>query len=353
MGDSFKRVQAGQKLAVSARAYNAMLDTAEAYQRSKLNGGSGVGSGGDSQIVLVKNSSGWDASRFDVLGISGVVFSPTDSAALTQFKNSIVLTGHTPSTNDHEGGRFVICAEPIPDGSIGRAWAYGVCQVQINATDEAHKFADVRDGDHTLLDSAEGGAVSILWKEAGTGTKWAVVRFGASGGGSSGSSGVEEAVVVTSLDEPDFTVGEGSEGYAGGGFYRVRKKSSVYAEWNPENTPYAKDAYVLYTGNNRVYKVIADPAVTNMALNPAENTAEYELYDEIKIEFVAGFDIEGSEVPIAQTFPIFPVGATIWIRSRKLEDDSTRYLLAHTLTPRGETEDAKAIWADGRLRIVY
>jgi len=36
-----------------------------------------------------------------------------------------------------------------------------------------------------MLDSVESGPISILWKQAGTGTKWAVVRFGASGGGSS------------------------------------------------------------------------------------------------------------------------------------------------------------------------
>jgi hypothetical protein len=182
MGDTFKRVQAGQKLAVSARAYNAMLETTEAYQRSRLNGGAGVAAEGQAQLVLVKNSSGSDTLQFDVLGVSGVLFSPADSDALKQFKKAVTLTGEMPSTASHECGRFVICAESIPNGSIGKAYAHGVCQVKINVISEADNFADVKDGDHTLLDSSGSGAVSILWKESGTGTKWAVVRFGASGG---------------------------------------------------------------------------------------------------------------------------------------------------------------------------
>jgi hypothetical protein len=188
MSDGFQRVQAGQKLAISARAYNAMLEAAESHQRNKQSGGAGAAPGGYSAIVIVKNASGSDAARFDVLGISGVVFSPADADALQQFKNCIVLSGSLPSTASHDGGRFVVCAEPIPNGAFGRAYAHGVCQVQINVTDAAHLFAEVKDGDHALLNSAESGAVSILWKESGTGTKWAIVRFGASGGGGNGGS---------------------------------------------------------------------------------------------------------------------------------------------------------------------
>ena len=43
--------------------------------------------------------------------------------------------------------------------------------------DAAHGFADVADGVCTSLKSGGTGGATILWKEAGTGLKWALVRF--------------------------------------------------------------------------------------------------------------------------------------------------------------------------------
>ena len=179
MGDGFKRVQPGQRLAIPARAYNAMLETAEAYQRNKTSGGDGTGQNGNSNSVYIKNNSSYaDVDRFGILGISDVVFSPADADALPQFKNKVVLTGDIPNIAAHSGGRFAICEEPIPHGSIGRALVYGVSPVQINVIDETNIFADIKDYGYAYLNSTSSGAVSILWKEAGTGLKWAIVKLG-------------------------------------------------------------------------------------------------------------------------------------------------------------------------------
>ncbi|HBR20282.1 MAG: hypothetical protein UV78_C0006G0010 [Parcubacteria group bacterium GW2011_GWA2_43_17] len=282
MGDGFKRVQAGQRLAIPARAYNAMLETAEAYQRNKTSGGDGTGQGGYSSSVYIKNSSGSDAARFDVLGISDVVFSPADSDALPQFKNKVVLTGVIPTSVDHAGGRFVICQEPIANGSIGSAFAHGVCQVQINVTDDTHKFADVKDSDHALLDSAASGAVSILWKESGTGTKWAVVRFGSSGGGG------DSIVWVKVIEMPVYTIG----GVTGRSYYTCRFVGDGTETYNPATT-YAEFAECIGSDNLKYVSKSAG----NIGHDPVSSPTYWEQSEEIKIQYaldyrnVANFDI--------------------------------------------------------------
>jgi hypothetical protein len=50
--------------------------------------------------------------------------------------------------------------------------------VKVDVGDEADTFAEAVDGDVEKLEStAEGTATQILWKESGTGLKWAVVRL--------------------------------------------------------------------------------------------------------------------------------------------------------------------------------
>jgi hypothetical protein len=95
----------------------------------------------------------------------------------SEFKNRVALSCVTPDIDAHEG-RFVVLAEPLAVGAIGRAYIAGVCPVQVNVTDEAHGYASIADGDTTQLASATSGPAQILWKAAGTGSRWAVVRLG-------------------------------------------------------------------------------------------------------------------------------------------------------------------------------
>lgn len=126
--------------------------------------------------IKIKNSSGSSCSRFGVLGISSALYSPTSEA--DAFKSEVVLTGTTPTTATHMG-KFVVLVDDIANGSIGRAWLAGVCQVQIDVTDATHTTADVKDSSRAMLQSFQKtGAARILYKESGTGTKWAIIaRF--------------------------------------------------------------------------------------------------------------------------------------------------------------------------------
>lgn len=160
----------GQPLEIPASDYNAFV---EAALRTRERSGTPViipARGSDRNLLLVQNNSGSNRSQYDALGIDSIITAPTTDAS--EFKGNWGFVCGTPATGD----QLVILAHPIPDGEYGRAYAAGHCPVQISVSDAAHGYAVVSDG-NIHLDSADAGPFAILWKEAGTGTKWAVVRF--------------------------------------------------------------------------------------------------------------------------------------------------------------------------------
>jgi len=171
-----KKVRKGDPLNFPASAFNAFVGAAEFTEAMKRSGGRHftpqVRQAG---IVRVKNDSGADRDRFNILGIDAPIFTPTDNE--DTFKNQVALTGVEPD-EDYHVGKFAILLEPIPDGKIGLACLDGVCPVKIGVEDEDHEYADVADAEAGKLRSCPLGAGQILWKESGTGEKWAVVRLG-------------------------------------------------------------------------------------------------------------------------------------------------------------------------------
>lgn len=184
-----KHVTTGEKFRFGARTYNELTSLIEKDRQSGLSM-QAKGARGNNDFVLVKNISGSDVGRFGVLGIAGILFNP--QTALPAFVSRTVFTGEMP-TESHQTGRFLICAEPIRNGAIGRAWADGIVTTRIFVQDASHNYATVKPNDATQLISALEGLCYILYKEAGTGQKWAVVRYGGSGS----SGGVRTAFLKT------------------------------------------------------------------------------------------------------------------------------------------------------------
>jgi hypothetical protein len=173
---------------ISARAWNRAQDAADIVL------GDRYGQAGEPQTdgpkpytpILARNSTTGTVNRWGVLSVAGVVFTPSGATgnATQQFQDQPVLSGGLPTG----GSSFVVAVEPIAAGKIGRVAVAGVVQAKINITDASHTFAAAKDGDLTQLASATSGEAQILWKESGTGTgKWAIVRFGGSGGAAGGS----------------------------------------------------------------------------------------------------------------------------------------------------------------------
>jgi len=177
MGDNFKKVQSGRSLRIPAEAFNAFIDAARDFRdRQQSRGTATQPQFRQSGIVRVKNGSGADRNRFEILGIDRPIFTPSDS--LDSFQNEVLLVGVTPD-GEYHAGRFCVLLEPLAANAIGLAVISGVCPVRVNITEASDSFAEVQDNDVTQLKTVGSGSATILWKEPGTGEdKWAVVRLG-------------------------------------------------------------------------------------------------------------------------------------------------------------------------------
>jgi len=175
--DIARRPQRGDPLKIPASVYAEMLDVVQ-YVRILRNSESSslVRLARDRGLVKIKNESGADCARFEVLGIDGIIdaINPTDN--LPAWKNEPVLSGITPATPTH-CGRFVVLVEPLADDAIGWACLSGVVPVQVDFTYDAAVYADVTNADDSKLTAGEGG-MTVLYKGTGTGAKWALVKMG-------------------------------------------------------------------------------------------------------------------------------------------------------------------------------
>jgi len=175
MADTLKKVKSGEPLRIPAATFNTFVDAARDYlQRQQGTGQTATQTFRQTGIVPVKNASGADRGRFDILGIDSPVFTPTES--IESFKNTVAVKGVTPAAG--HTGSFVVLLEPVADGEIGGGVVSGVTPVKVNVADESHGYADIAAGQAGYLASGESGSALILWKETGTGQKWALVKIG-------------------------------------------------------------------------------------------------------------------------------------------------------------------------------
>ncbi len=177
MSDALSKVQSGDPLVIPAATCNTFIDAAQDYrQRTRRLGKQSTPARRSADIVLVRNDSDADRDRFDVLGVGSAVVTPAGN--LDAFKDRIALASVMPSASQHTG-RFVVLLEPIAAGEIGRACASGIVQVRLNVQDDGIGYTDVADGDATCLTTDPAGSATILWRETGTGTVWAVAKLSA------------------------------------------------------------------------------------------------------------------------------------------------------------------------------
>ena len=173
---TLKKVSKGSPLDIPAEAYNAFVDAASAHRGQMFSNATATRATVTPGLVLVKNSSGYDCERFSILGIDDTIcIAPADN--LTAFQAGPVLVGKSPYYGTH-AGKFVVLAEPIGNSTIGHAYIDGVCAVKINVTDESCDFADPVHATRDYLQTTYSGSAKILWRESGSGQKWAYVRLG-------------------------------------------------------------------------------------------------------------------------------------------------------------------------------
>jgi len=172
-------VKPGDRLKISAADWNAAVAAGRAHALRALAGGAFSPNTWRQSpgLIILKNTSVNDRNRFEILGLGDPLFTPTENA--NEFKNSIAFKGVALTFASHFGGLFAVLLEPLPSGKTGMAIVQGVTTVQVNVQVATHQFADIDANSAARLRSYSAGSARILWKEAGTGAKWARVLLGA------------------------------------------------------------------------------------------------------------------------------------------------------------------------------
>lgn len=167
--------QPGDPIPREAAFYSACGEAAKAHQARQ-----GRMSGGPHNEVLpldvlvVKNNTGGNLGRGAIMGIGEPIITPTQS--IEAFKSRPVFYAETPAVPDH-CEKWCVLAEPLRENGVGWAYAYGQHAVQVDFAYDDQPYATIEDGTTANLVGDEGGA-RVLWKESGTGVKWALVQLG-------------------------------------------------------------------------------------------------------------------------------------------------------------------------------
>jgi len=178
MGDAMKKVKPGDPLTIPAATFNTFVDSARDYlQRRHGQGQQATPSGRHNCTIPIRNDSGADRERYEVLGIDSPIFDPASDEEA--FKNTPALSAVTPAEDDH-AGKFVVLLEPVAAGEIALGIAAGAVPVRLDVPDEdyPYRLAEVTDGSAANLTAVKVGSAAILWREGGTGVQWALVRLG-------------------------------------------------------------------------------------------------------------------------------------------------------------------------------
>jgi hypothetical protein len=190
MADSFKKVQAGQSLEISATVWNALIDVT---QRAKLSqhdrNDSSQPASRQANHALVRNLTGFDLARFAVIELGTPMITPSDNEL--EFKNRTSFSGLLPSA--FTGARFGVTLAPIASGAIGTAAVAGIVPVRLAVGTLPYACAAPIPG-MGILQSVPHGPATVLWMESMGSPRWAIIRFD--------PSNFEEIVYITS-NSPD------------------------------------------------------------------------------------------------------------------------------------------------------
>lgn len=124
-------------------------------------------------IVKVRNDTGTDLDRFNIIGLGDPLVLPADS--IDEFKRRPTFSGETPTAA--HAGRFGVLLEPLAQNAIGEAVVAGVVQAQVDITDDMHDFCEVATSAEALTSYARGSA-QILTSEGLIGQQWCLIRVG-------------------------------------------------------------------------------------------------------------------------------------------------------------------------------
>jgi len=146
--------------------WNSMIDAGNAHRNARLSNGTPEPTRPrQTDIIKLKNNSGADRSRGEILRING--------KAITDLSDEhLWLIGSAPT----DDGYFGILKEPIRNGGIGQVQVSGCCMAMIDVADADHTRAKSVASQY-VLESSDDGPIEIIYKPSGTGELECVVRF--------------------------------------------------------------------------------------------------------------------------------------------------------------------------------
>jgi len=168
-----EKVIKGQLFKPSADAWNSFIDAAEFVKKQKGITSAASRSDTKSGVVLVANLADRVLSQFEAVSLGSPVVLPSDNE--DEFCNSAPVFKVDVITAENKNKPFAVLQVPLKQSEIGAAILTGITPLKLDVTSETHEFA-VPGVDSFV--SSEKGTARILWKESGTGNKWAVVNLG-------------------------------------------------------------------------------------------------------------------------------------------------------------------------------
>ena len=175
MSNSGGKVRPGEPLKIPADQYNSFIDAASKVESLDRFFAQGIRKGfNDHDTIKVRNGASANLPRFSILGLNTSTIDP--ASYLLEWKQQPAMNCVVPDAAVHLS-RFVVIVEPLLENAMGRAVASGVVPCQVNITNEGHQYAIPETGQTAYLTSASNGSAQILWRQSGTGLKWAFVRL--------------------------------------------------------------------------------------------------------------------------------------------------------------------------------
>jgi len=176
-GDPLHKVRTGDPLKIPADAYNAFVDSAIAHQANQRNT---VAYAHHEQhqrgVVLVRNDAGISLPAHHALAITGVLIEPDANDHERTFQSRTPITGNI-ANNASNPLAFVVTQQQIEPGKLGLCVITGTSPALVHVLNPSDTTCELRAGETALVSSPIGGA-PILWKEPGTGERWAVIELG-------------------------------------------------------------------------------------------------------------------------------------------------------------------------------
>ncbi|MDD5597632.1 MAG: hypothetical protein PHV82_06790 [Victivallaceae bacterium] len=208
-----KKVITGETFKVKASTWNAFIDAANFCRNNQLEFGSNALRGNSKTgIVLIQNDSGALLEQFSPVILDDLIIQPDDDEKEQEFKSRVPVFSGKKVSADNKDMPFAILQTPLESEKIGKALLLGVTPVKVNIGNESHKYAKLNAAG---LVSTSSGVGRILWKESGTGEKWALLQLGGGGSGGNNYSGFFR-LTADEDNENTIKVIDGSDTLGGG-----------------------------------------------------------------------------------------------------------------------------------------